>query len=178
VRGRLRRSRRTFPSGELMLAAMVDMMLNILIFLLTLYGTSPVRIPAGELLLFAPSTARDPVRVSAVLAITTRSISLDGRPILPLSIDDSASGPRIPAGELENGRLPELDAALTDLLVTTRAAAGSGPSEKVQTELIIECDRRIPWAILGPVVRTAGWSGFPNYRFVVRAAGRQEGTPP
>jgi hypothetical protein len=34
-------------------------------------------------------------------------------------------------------------------------------------ELLIQTDRRVPWSVLGPVIRSAAAAGIGEYRFVV-----------
>ena len=78
--------------GELALAAMVDMMINILMFLLTLYGTDPVTVQPSADLQVPASTTRRPVQYAPDLRVSAKEITLDGE--VPLRLDP---GPALPA---------------------------------------------------------------------------------
>lgn len=164
---RLRRARRRdHASGELMLAAMVDMMINILIFLLTLYGTTPIELPKGESLALASSAAREPVKLAVTVAVTTASVYVDNVSVLPL---DRASGvPRLPPAAVVDGRIAPLADALLALIDEARAPGPDG--QPVEPELLLQVDKAVPWSVLGAVMHTAEAVGYPRARFVVRSS--------
>jgi biopolymer transport protein ExbD len=152
------------PTGELMLAAMVDMMMNLLIFLITLYGTDPIEIEPSPELILPRSTAERPIQAAPVLRVTTRQVALGSTVIA--SLTEGADGPALPAGVMEGGRLPDLERELKAL------AEAAGPlAEASQTRAIdIQCDKRVSWDVLGPLVETAGRAGFGDFRFIVRTS--------
>jgi hypothetical protein len=159
-----RRRRPHRPSdhpGELALAAMVDMMINILMFLLTLYGTDPIAVQPTADLDVPTSTTRRPVQYAPDLRVTTREIILDGEIILALG-----PGPSLPPRALEDGVLPALRARLAEAAVAARSTA---ETDAEPLRIDVQCDRRMPWEVLGPVLHTAGVAGFPAYRFIVRS---------
>lgn len=142
--------RREMPPGELMLAAMVDMMMNLLIFLITLYGTDPIDLrPSNELVLPRAATGV-PIEGAVVVEVTAKSIAVEGRPVVTLT-----------DGMVPAGGYAALAAALT-------AERGKVTDVDAEPELSIQCDRRVPWSVLGPIVTVAGRSGFPEFRFIVR----------
>ena len=160
--GRGRRRRREFPPGELMLAAMVDMMINILIFLLTLYGTDPIDVRGSADLQLASSLSHDPVKYAVAVVVSQKAVEVDGVPVLALHEDGGAL------------RLPEGSSALDGFareLAGRRDAAVRAASERRQEPTIpdmsIQCDRRVPWEVLGPLLTVAGDVGFGQFRFVV-----------
>lgn len=164
MRRRRRVKRREMPTGELMLAAMVDMMMNLLIFLITLYGTDPIEIEPSPELILPRSTAERPIQAAPVLRVTTRQVALGSTVIA--SLTEGADGPALPVGALEGGRLPDLERELKAL------AEAAGPlAEASQTRAIdIQCDKRVSWDVLGPLVETAGRAGFGDFRFIVRTS--------
>lgn len=165
---KMRAKRREMPTTELSLAAMVDMMINILIFLLFLYGRGSLEASPSEDLQLAKSTAKDTVRASVAIVLTRRSIDIGGQTALDL-VDD-AGVPRLPEGAVTEGHLPEIARLLEEKRV--KAEQQPLPEGKVYVpELLVETDRRVPWSVLGPVLRSGAKAGFEQYRFVVAMKG-------
>ena len=155
-----RRHRREFPPGELMLAAMVDMMINLLIFLLTLYGTDPIEVRGSADLQLASSASHDPVKYAVAVVVSQKAVEVDGVPLLLLREQDGAL--RLPEGTT-------LEAFVTVLAGKRDAALVVAASKGVEAvpDMSIQCDRRVPWEVLGPLLTAAGDAGFGQFRFVV-----------
>jgi hypothetical protein len=142
---------------------MVDMMINILMFLLTLYGTDPVTVQPSADLQVPASTTRRPVQYAPDLRVSAKEITLDGEVLLRLD-----PGPALPAQALDDGVLPNLRARLIEAATAARGGAEAQPGDE-PLRIDVQCDRRMPWEVLGPVLHTAGVAGFPAYRFIVRS---------
>lgn len=155
-----RRRRREFPPGELMLAAMVDMMINLLIFLLTLYGTDPIEVRGSVDLQLASSQSHDPVKYAVAVVVSLKAVEIDGAPVLMLREVDGAL--RLPEGSA----FEAFAAALVGKRDAAVAAAAAKGVEAVP-DMSIQCDRRVPWEVLGPLLTQAGDAGFGQFRFVV-----------
>jgi biopolymer transport protein ExbD len=150
VRGRRRGARRVDPQGDLLLAAMVDMMVNVLLFLLTLYGAADA---AGDLQL-PEGTSKTETAAEVELTITQQTVAVDGTSILGIQ-----SGP---------GWATLSEDALTkglDALETKLRARHDDFSEAPR--LAVQIDRRVPWSVVEPLIRTAGDAGFTDLHFVV-----------
>ena len=148
----MRRPRRRLESGgeALMLAAMVDMFINLLLFLLHMYGTDPSAGSADSLQL-AASTATRPVEGAVLVVVRMDAVAVNGRPVAALHADDR-------------------DALLLDVLKSKGKAARLAAEEKGEPysgDIVLEIDRRIPWPDLREILRVAGKAGFWNLRFVV-----------
>ncbi|MEQ1565357.1 MAG: biopolymer transporter ExbD [Myxococcota bacterium] len=166
-----RAKRRSMPMTELSLAAMVDMMINILIFLLHLYGRGAVEAVPSEDLQLAKSTAEQEVRASISVVVSRQAILVGGATVLDL-VDDHGV-PTLPEGVVHEGHLPDLATALA----AKRAKAEQQPLPEGRTyvpELLIETDRRVPWSVIGPVLRSGARAGVEHYRFVVSAQKREQ----
>lgn len=149
--------RRLHTETELLLAAMVDMMVNVLLFLLTLYGAGPGA-DLGEFEL-AEARAQEPITGDVHLTITPLLVAVDGSPVLRLDTRDSRL------------RLPEEDAAFDELasrLDTRRSEAEEAPP------LAVEIDRRVPWSVVRPLLDLAAGAGFTDLRFTVASVGEGE----
>lgn len=158
---------------ELMLAAMVDMLFNILIFLLHLYGTAPIDSSNPDLDL-PESEATDPVEAAPIVVLTTGAVEVAGEPLVPFTsnlgmLGDPAADPTeggafgYPEGSVQEGRLPPL----VEWLTARRATMLERDPEAEADTIIVECDRRVPWSLVSPVLASAGSVGFTNFRFVV-----------
>lgn len=156
-----RRRRHEEISTELNLAAMVDMMVNILLFLLTFYGTAPTDETPMEL---AESVAKQPVSVRVALAITVDAIRVDGVDVVRLGTEDG----KVVAPD--GG--PAFDQLKTRLELAWMEALG--PADAPPPILAIQVDKRIPWSVLKPVMATATAAGWQDVRFVVTSVGAHE----
>lgn len=151
-------------STELNLAAMVDMMVNILLFLLTFYGTATTDAVPMEL---AESVAKEPVSTRVQVAVTVEAVRVEGQPVVALRSEDGA----LVAPEAMG---PEFD-DLRRRLETARVAALT--PDGMPPVLAVQVDRRVPWAVLKPVMAAATAAGWTDVRFVVNSVGSREATP-
>lgn len=140
------RRRQELPTGELQLAAMVDMMINLLLFLLNLYGNSNGVQPSDDLS-FARSTEDRPVHPAPSVVVSQAGVRVGDEVVGTWSAE---------------GRAP--DASEVAALRATLMGLAQGDDEP---ELLLQVDRRVPWTSVGPVLGVAGEAGFGNVRFVV-----------
>jgi biopolymer transport protein ExbD len=143
--------RRIEPQSDLMLAAMVDMMVNVLLFLLTLYGSTAVD---GDLQLPEGTSKSEPTS-EVELTISQQSVDVDGSPVLGVQ---SSGGW---ASLSEEGLTRGLDALEAKLRERHDSTSTETP------RLAVQIDRRVPWSVVEPLIRTAGDAGFVDLRFVV-----------
>jgi hypothetical protein len=160
-RMRRARARRAVPHTELMLAAMVDMMVNLLIFLLHLYGTAPIETSADGLQV-PDATTREPIELAPVVVVTRKALEIEGKPVITfVELEGELT---YPEGVLDKGQIPPLH----DWLVGRKAALVEQSEDgHVPDAIVVECDRRLPWSVIEPVLATSGAAGFPRFRFVV-----------
>lgn len=153
---RKRRNRRIEGDSELMLAAMVDMMINVLIFLLAMYGTGGARPPDG--LDLSPSVAKDYERSAVVIVVAKTGIFIDGTQVVRAdgftAVDEAVK-----------------NAPLKDLLAKRYQDAidGKDPQDaESEPTLEIQAARDAPWNSLRLVLDAAGKAGFVKLRFTAR----------
>ncbi len=153
------RRRRDEPTGELALAAMVDMMINILLFLLQLYGNSTVMVQSSPDLSLPRSDSADPIRYAVNVVVSRAKVTVG-----PDTVSEFPAENRVPT-ELD---LSAITAALTAAREAQQARnATTGTPEPAQ--VILQVDRRLPWEQLSPVIDAVGSAGFEDVRFVVAA---------
>lgn len=149
---RRERRRRELPAGELQLAAMVDMMINLLLFLLNLYGNA-TGVEPSDTLSFARSTEDAPIHPAPAVVVSRASVKVAGDAVGTWSAE---------------GRAP--DGAEVDAL---RSALRGLPRSGDAPELLLQVDRRVPWTSIGPVLTVAGDEGFAHVRFVVASTSEE-----
>ena len=168
-RRRARERRRDAGHSELMLAAMVDMMVNLLIFLLHLYGNDPVEISRSDALVLPKSVSRDPIERAPLVVVSQEAIEAGGQPLVHLVRVDGA--PSLPEDALVDGRLAGLQRWLEEQLARTPVDPAA---PRTPPYVVVEVDRSVPWSVVRAVVGTAGGAGYAGYRFVVRTAPSDE----
>lgn len=134
--------------SDLTLAAMVDMMVNILMFLLHLYGTDPNLAERDDIEL-PRSSAWTPLEDAVTVVVSTAGASIDGEIVGSFGLE----------GEL------------TDLRDALAQQAADEPDEEARRSIVVEVDRAVPWPDLRRVLRAASGAGYEDVRFVV-ATGR------
>ncbi|MCA9488931.1 MAG: hypothetical protein KC621_03390 [Myxococcales bacterium] len=148
---RLARRRRSVVTGELMLAAMVDILINLLLFLLNLYGNSPAFLRPSEDLQYARSASQEPVEYAPNLRISRRAVEVDSEQVAVFG---------------EGGAPPsqaELDVVRDRL--AARLPGGREPGRPAR--LVVQADKTMPWTQISPVLVAANEAGFDDIRFVV-----------
>jgi biopolymer transport protein ExbD len=168
----MRKPRRRHETGGgegLMLAAMVDMMVNLLIFLLHLYGSGGVEVPPG--LQLASSTSTAPTSPAVSVAVSPDAVSLRGKVLLRGTGNDAD-----PWQASSDGTIPVLQDALEAEAKRIEADARPAADGAVpEPEILVQVDRRVPWTALQPVLRSAGRAGFVKVRFLVTSVGEHGG---
>jgi biopolymer transport protein ExbD len=153
-----------------MLAAMVDIMVNLLIFLLHLYGTAPIETSADGLQV-PDATTREPIELAPVVVVSRTALEVDGKAVV--TFVDLNGELTYPEGTVDKGQIP----ALYDWLAGRKASlAEQSEDGHVPDAIVVECDRRLPWSAIEPVLATAGAAGFPRFRFVVNTITAPSGT--
>jgi biopolymer transport protein ExbD len=154
-----RRPRRSFGSKDVNLTSMMDLMTIILVFLLESMSADPMQLVPAKLELPVSSATAAP-RIALRVVVTQQELVLEGIPLLRLSVaTDPATGGEvsvIPAEAKADGRVEVLYERLREAL--ERGQPG---------ELLVQCDRRLPYAVIRDVTWTAGQAGFSDFRFVV-----------
>jgi biopolymer transport protein ExbD len=140
-----------------MLAAMVDMMINILLFLLQLYGNSAITVQMSPDLVLPRSPSSDPLRYAASMIVSRKEVQVGDTVVATFPAEDRAP---------TDDELKRIGAALEDALTAEQARMQTAGSQDA-TEVVVQADRQLPWDQLGPLIATASDVGFANVRFVV-----------
>src|SRR5678816_546259 len=95
------------------------------------------------------------IRDRVELTISQQSVAVDGSPVLGV---ESGGGW---ASLSEDGLTRGLDALEAKLREQHDRTSTETP------RLAVQIDRRVPWSVVEPLIRTAGDAGFVDLRFVV-----------
>ncbi len=138
---------------------MMDMFTIILVFLLNFLD--PASTPSADLLLPSGRSVQG-VDAGVLLTVTPERILVSGEEVMRLE------GGALPADASRTaGRLDHLYERLAD---AGRARAAMNPQQKDSASnavLVVQCDRSVPFSVLGELLYTAGQAGFGQFRFVV-----------
>jgi biopolymer transport protein ExbD len=139
--------------------SMMDMFTIILVFLLNFLDPSTE--VTGELSLPAARTEQVVDR-GVRLTVTKERVLVEGQEVLQL---DAGA---LPAGVARLGR--RIDPVFERLAAAAAAlpkAPGSSEQDASNAVLLVQCDRAVPFSVLGELLYTAGQAGYGQFRFVV-----------
>jgi biopolymer transport protein ExbD len=143
---------------QLNLVPLVDILTNILFFLLVGFAAQEIAFEAeGGIKLPAAATQQD-----LKLAVSI-SISKDELLVEKVRVAKVKEG-KVDA-PTEGDKIVPLYEKLNTLRATKQSQTG-GVSENDDVIFLV-ADRNIPFTILSPVMKTAAMAGFPNFRFAV-----------
>ncbi len=168
-----KKGRRQVASGDLNITSMMDMMTIILVFLLKSYSTTDVSVaPSDDLMIPVSSTKKKP-KLAVHVVISRKEILVDGASILRLgTYADAETGQptvSVPAEEKRGQMISRLYDKLLEKAETAKdlGARTGDDSFEFKGEILLSCDRRLPFSVIREVMYTAGQAQFGNFRFIV-----------
>jgi biopolymer transport protein ExbD len=170
-------SRRGGDVEELNITSMMDMMTIILVFLLKSYQTEDISVTPSDDLMIPVSTSLKPPKLAVNVVVSRKDIVVDGKWVLDLTEKaDSDSGQQVLAIPDEEKR-GQLISTLYDVLLEKAETAKdlgarTGSSDfDFKGEVLLQCDRRLPFSVIREVMFTSGQAQFGNFRFIVIQGG-------
>jgi len=165
--------RRGGGDAGLNITSMMDMMTIILVFLLKSYGNEDISVAASDDLQVPVSMSVKPPKLAVNVVVSRKDIIVDGSHVMDLEqgIDDATGEAEIRVPDDE--KRGQLISALYDVLLEKAETAKdlgvrSGQSEfEFKGEVLLQCDKRLPFSVIREVMFTAGQAQFGNFRFVV-----------
>ncbi len=127
---------------------MTDMFTLILAFLLTFYDPNLADAPT---LLLPAVAVRSETKEGLRLEVRKEAVMLDGAVLLTLG-----GGSRLPAGLAPGAILPGVQDALS-------------ARHTDDLDLLVACDKTVPYGVVASVLASASAAGFKDYRFVVES---------
>jgi biopolymer transport protein ExbD len=159
----LGKTSKAFSSGEgggggveLNLTALMDILSNLLFFLLASYTAQAIEVQQKKDLSLPASSSQAKLQKDLVVTVTRSQIQVASVPVC-----------RIEAGKLVGTTVEEEKVvALYDKLRSLRSSRQAGAGDAGDTILLL-ADRSTDAALVSKVLKTAGMAGFPNVRFGV-----------
>ena len=143
---------------SLNMTALMDILSNLLFFLLASYAVSNTEIKGAEDMQLPSSTSEAQAEVSILVRVTLDVIEVEGKPIV----------------KLDKGKLPPqyfAEDRITPLFKMLELYAKNGKKGVKMTDdntvLLVLADKRADFDLVSKVLKTSGYAGFPNFRFAV-----------
>ncbi len=146
---------------SLNLTALMDILSNLLFFLLASYAATNVEIKGSEGMQLPTSSSEQEATLSILVRVTLDDIEVEGKKIV-----------KIKNGQVIGRSDEDKIIALYDELVKVATVGKKVKGKKVEmteenTVLLVLADKRADYALISKVLKTAGYAGFPNFRFAV-----------
>ena len=166
-------SRRRGIAGGLTITSMMDIMTIILIFLLKSYSTEDISVAPSDDLQIPVSSALKPPRLAVNVVVSRSEVLVDSVPVLRLErIADPETGEetvQIPDDEKKGQMVSRLYDRLLEKAETAKDLGSRAGSDQLEFkgQILLQCDRRLPFSVIREVMYTAGQAQFGEFRFVV-----------
>lgn len=168
-----KKSRRGNTEAGLTITSMMDMMTIILVFLLKSYSTEDISVAPSDDLQVPISTSMKPPKLAVNVVVSRKDIVVDGAWVLDLeqAIDEETGDEQtaVPEDEKRGQLVSKLYDALLEKAENAKdlgVRTGNADFE-FKGEVLLQCDRRLPFSVIREVMFTAGQAQFGNFRFVV-----------
>lgn len=167
-----KKTRRDTAEGGLTITSLMDAMTIILCFLLKSYEASDVTVVASDDLQIPTSSALVQIKKSVALVVSQKGILVEGEPAVAVEevVDDDGN---VTFQVAESEKKGQLITELYDMLLDKaeeqkEIAASTGLAEaEFKGEILLQCDRELPFSLIREVMYTAGQAQFGSFRFVV-----------
>ncbi len=168
-----KKARRGGVDAELNINSMMDMMTIILVFLLKSYSTEDISVAPSDDLVIPVSTAERAPKLAVNVVVSRKDVVVDGGWVLDLEkgVDEDTGEEVISVPDDE--KRGQLISKLYDVLLEKAETAKdlgvrTGNQEfEFKGEVLLQCDKRLPFSVIREVMFTAGQAQFGNFRFVV-----------
>ncbi len=168
-----RASRRGQEEQSLSITSMMDIMTILLVFLLKSYSTDDISIAASDDLQIPVSSSIKPPKLAVNVVVSQVDIVVDGQWVLNLEeVPDDESGEmtvQVPEAEKRGQMISSFYESLS-----AKADTAKSLGERTQSgdfdfkgQVLLQCDKRLPFNVIREVMFTAGQAQFGEFRFVV-----------
>ena len=142
---------------SLNMTALMDILSNLLFFLLASYAASNTEIKGADNMQLPVSSSETEATMSILVRITLEQVEVEGKQIV--KIKDGQ-----PQGRNDGDKIVPLYDEL--LKVGIQGKKGVKMTEE-NTVLLVLADKRADYELVSKVLKTAGYAGYPNFRFAV-----------
>jgi biopolymer transport protein ExbD len=140
------------------LVALIDILTNILFFLLVSYASQELQLQQAQKVKLPSSFVSQQLKMATMVSLSDEELKVEQVMLA-----------KVQRGKIEAPMEGDKIVPLYNKLNTLRAmrrSATRGPSENDDVVLLL-CDKQVPFTMLSKVLRTAAMAGYPNFRFAV-----------
>lgn len=167
-----KKQRREAGEAGLTITSLMDAMTIILCFLLKSYSVTDVTVTASDELQIPASSALQEIKTSVQLVVSRKGILVDGEPAVAVEEvldDDGQPTYQVAESEKKGQLITELYDILLDKAEEQKEIAAQTGLEEAEFkgQILLQCDRKLPFALIREVMYTAGQAQFGEFKFVV-----------
>lgn len=169
-----RATRRLAANEDLNITSLMDMFTIILVFLLKSFSTEDISVTPSSDLALPSSTTTQPAKLAVSVVVTRSQIVVDGVTLLPLTTAADPTNPlvsrvSIPPEAQQGQLIPLLQERLQQKADAAKAIATASAQKdhEFRGEVLLQCDKSLPFSVVRDVMYTAGQAQFADFRFVV-----------
>ncbi|MBN2800126.1 MAG: biopolymer transporter ExbD [Deltaproteobacteria bacterium] len=169
-----KKTRRPSANKGLSITSLMDMMTIILVFLLKSYGSDDIAVKPSADMQLPVSTSLAAPKLAVNVMVSQKEIVVDGVGVLLLTRhNDEKSGEEVaavPADEKHGQLISKLYERLLEKAEQAKDLAsrtGNREEFEFKGEILLQCDKNLPFSVVREVMYTAGQAQFGNFRFVV-----------
>lgn len=141
---------------SLNLVALMDILSNLLFFLLASYGVTNAEIKGADGMQLPVSSSEEAAQMSVLVRVTLDDIRVEEKTVA-----------RVRKGAVDARVEDDRIVPLFDALRAVSEAKGTAEVTEENTVLLLLADKRVDYSVVSQVLKTAGYAGFPNFRFAV-----------
>lgn len=145
------------PNVAINLTALMDILSNLLFFLLASYAAANTEIKGADGMQLPSSSSEAQATMSILVRVTLDKVEVEGKSVVNVK-DGNFQAP------IEGDKIVPLFNELTR--VAKQGKKGVKMTDE-NTVLLVLADKRADYAMISKVLKTAGYAGFPNFRFAV-----------
>ncbi len=151
---------------ELKMTSLMDIFVNVLIYLIMSYSTSPIDVAQTDERKLPTSTAKLPIKPTTTIGITTKAILVNRKKVCDVrdgTVDAQLKKDQQPSSYLI---LPLLE-RLKDAANKRKKLAKFNSAIKFKGIVTIVADSRMPFRLLSEIMYTAGQASFGKFKFAI-----------
>ena len=145
------------PSVAINLTALMDILSNLLFFLLASYAATNTEIKGADGMQLPVSSSEEQATMSILVRVTLDKVEVEGKTIVYVKNGEFQA-------KIEGDKIVPLFDELTK--VAKNGKRGVKMTED-NTVMLVLADKRADYAMISKVLKTAGYAGYPNFRFAV-----------
>lgn len=154
---------------HLNLTPMIDLMTILVVYLVMSFSADPATLAnSADIELSKVQITSEKPKELSVISLSKNQLLLDGKPICPVIINSRDGQPDFPDSVWSGFFIAPLKEALDKVKENAQAIERINPGRPFKGEIILHTDRRIPFATLKPVMRSAGNSGFRQIKIAAK----------